>query len=457
MKFSPSLLVLLTSTPVALLAQDAPAIVDLAALDRPPERIQTAPVEITPALRAAGTDTVEMDAIIGRDGSVLRVEHVRSAHPEAAQAATAAVRRWRFTPAFADGKPATYRLAVAVAVRPDQVSDATGDAQDAVGAMGGTTIASAEPAFETIPAYPEALMASPVNGTAAVTLFVDASGQPSDPVVEFATRPEFAEPAAAAVLEWAFVPAKRGGEPTDARTLVIVPFTAESATWSPEERDLKARLRYVRSYDEAPRQKSSGPLVYPFDALIANRQGAVAVNIIVDPNGTVAHTTPGGDADPEFLGAVQASLATWTFEPATKAGRPVFGVVAMQFTFDPYRKEFQYDPTTYELIKGLREGTAPIYTLKQATKMPKPTQQVQPAFPVGYEGPFEGDAMIEFIIDAQGRAQLPKVIRATNPELGWAAATAVAQWRFEPAEKDGNPVMCRARVPVRFTATKSGS
>lgn len=445
-------LALLFSLPALTLAADPAPIVDLSQLDKPPERIERHPLAMTEALRSAGVnETVTMVALIDTTGHVASVENVSSATAAGAEAATASVMRWVFSPCFSEGKAVAFKLPVAVAIRPALTLE--NDGEFALGSQDDR----AGPDFRTFPKYPAALASTPVHGFAVVDLTVDETGKPSDPVVEYATRTEFAESAAAAVLEWVYTPAKRDGAQVASRCRVEVPFTAESAAWTDTERDMQSRLQYARSYDEAPRQQSAGPVVFPYDALIANQQGGVSVNVIIDPTGLVAHATPAPGANPDFLGAVKASLATWRFIPATKAGQPVFGVVTMQFTFDPYREEFQYDTTTYELIKGLREGTAPIYSLKQVTKMPAPSKQVQPIFPVGYGGPFEGEAMIEFVIDPAGRAQLPKVISATNPELGWAAATAVAQWRFAPAEKDGTPVMCRARVPVRFTGPKAAA
>ena len=66
------------------------------------------------------------------------------------------------------------------------------------------------------------------------------------------------------------------------------------------------------------------------------------------------------------------------------------------------------------------------------------------------EGP-TGSAEIEFIIDREGRARLPRIVSASREEFGWAAATAIAQWVFDPPKKNGQPVDTRVRIPVSFT------
>jgi len=88
--------------------------------------------------------------------------------------------------------------------------------------------------------------------------------------------------------------------------------------------------------------------------------------------------------------------------------------------------------------------------LKQVDQHPQPTSQLMLQFPADHEGPRTGEALIECLIDTQGRPQLPRVIRASTPDFGWVAATAVARWRFEPARKGGEAVICRARLPIRI-------
>ncbi len=58
--------------------------------------------------------------------------------------------------------------------------------------------------------------------------------------------------------------------------------------------------------------------------------------------------------------------------------------------------------------------------------------------------------MVEFFIDRDGRAQLPRVLDAPDEGLAWAAATAVSRWQFTPPLRGGKPVDVRATVPVDF-------
>ena len=61
-----------------------------------------------------------------------------------------------------------------------------------------------------------------------------------------------------------------------------------------------------------------------------------------------------------------------------------------------------------------------------------------------------GEADIEVTIDRAGRVRLPHIRAATQPEFGWAAATAVSQWLFETPLKEGKPVDVRVVIPIKF-------
>jgi TonB family protein len=88
------------------------------------------------------------------------------------------------------------------------------------------------------------------------------------------------------------------------------------------------------------------------------------------------------------------------------------------------------------------------------TRLDRPLRakkQPAPAFPVRMlKSGAEGAAVIEFFLNEYGEPRLPRVLSATNPAFGYAAAHAVSQWRFEPPTVDGQPVVMRVAVPFQF-------
>ena len=80
-----------------------------------PEPVFKTEIEYTAAARAEGIEgKLKLRVVVGADGAVVSVDVLSSVSPELDAAAVAAVKRWRFKPAMACGKPVgggTYVLA----------------------------------------------------------------------------------------------------------------------------------------------------------------------------------------------------------------------------------------------------------------------------------------------------------------------------------------------------------
>ena len=82
----------------------------------------------------------------------------------------------------------------------------------------------------------------------------------------------------------------------------------------------------------------------------------------------------------------------------------------------------------------------------------KPLWRGFPFYPANLTDPKPtGEALIEFIIDRDGRVRLPHIKSATQEEFGWAAATAISQWVFAPPRRKGEPVDVRVSIPIEFS------
>jgi periplasmic protein TonB len=62
----------------------------------------------------------------------------------------------------------------------------------------------------------------------------------------------------------------------------------------------------------------------------------------------------------------------------------------------------------------------------------------------------EGTVLLWLIVDAGGRPQNIKVVRALGMGLDEKAVESVRQWKFSPATKDGKPVAVEVKVEVAF-------
>jgi TonB family protein len=83
---------------------------------------------------------------------------------------------------------------------------------------------------------------------------------------------------------------------------------------------------------------------------------------------------------------------------------------------------------------------------------PRVTKRVRPKYTFGgkvFET--EGELQVDVVIDKQGRASHPRVIRKLeNPALSYAALEALRQWEFEPATLDGHPVEVFYNLTVNY-------
>jgi TonB family protein len=184
--------------------------------------------------------------------------------------------------------------------------------------------------------------------------------------------------------------------------------------------------------------------VYPHERLLAGESATVTAEFTVNAEGQtedVAMVNPtGGD----FEEAMRAAVESWVFNPARGGQGPASVRVRVTHAFTPTAA----DARLAELLKPGGSGVAGPSGLDQ--KM-KPLWRGFPVYPKSLlnDKP-DGRAVIEFVIDRDGRARAPKIVEASAPEFGWAAATAISQWVFERPRRGGQPADVRVRVPVEF-------
>lgn len=86
---------------------------------------------------------------------------------------------------------------------------------------------------------------------------------------------------------------------------------------------------------------------------------------------------------------------------------------------------------------------------------PTPLRTQAPAYPEALrrEG-VSGIVSISVNIDESGNVAASSVSKSSNPAFDQAALDAVAQWKFKPAKKAGQPVAVTVVLPIRFTAAQ---
>lgn len=82
---------------------------------------------------------------------------------------------------------------------------------------------------------------------------------------------------------------------------------------------------------------------------------------------------------------------------------------------------------------------------------PKIANSVPPKYPVELRRlGLPGEATIDFIVGADGRAHQAYALTATHPAIADAAVAAIEQWTFQPGRKGGKSIPAHMQVPVVF-------
>jgi protein TonB len=103
-------------------------------------------------------------------------------------------------------------------------------------------------------------------------------------------------------------------------------------------------------------------------------------------------------------------------------------------------------------IPALRAQDDKVYKVGEpGVVAPKLKHSVQPGYTAEAQAHgIVGEVGIAFEIDKEGKTRNVKVVAGLDPGLDKNAVAAVTEWLFDPATKDGRPVVCEAKTQVKF-------
>lgn len=308
------------------------------------------------------------------------------------------------------------------------------------------------------PVYPYNQAMAGLDGAVKVEFVIDKEGKVRNPYVVESNNPAFERPALDAVLQWKFSPGIVGGQPVFVRAQQLIEFRLDggqkSTAWKITKGKDHSKLPEKLQWDKPPVPVSTAFPVYPFSALEASTKGKTQLKFVVGPDGTVVEAKVIQATTPEMGLAALAMIDVWRFKPAKKKdGTPGFAILSLEHEFNP--SGFGDVPVTESarrILGLLRKHPDKIVPSTQLDAMPKPISRRPPEYPLAlHQAGQTGSAMISFYIDEEGDAQLPTIVSSSAPGFGYAAAQAVATWRFEPPKKAGKTVVSRAKIPIEFT------
>jgi TonB family protein len=369
------------------------------------------------------------------------------------------VRQWRFDPAIEDGRKtaksidlelpfrrADLRRKSAASVPPaDVLRSLAYSPQTPVEQIGGD------------PDYPDSLLPRHLPGAVIVGFSIDPEGHMKGLKILAATHVDFVRPAIDAMEKSRFKPAMQG----DLAVSAPMKASLEFAVYERQRADVleandvalaKQQPGNVEtdSLDERPKILMLVDPVYPYDLLIAGTEGEALADFVINAKGQVESVTVREATLPDFGRALAAALASWSFRPAHKDGLGVPIRATKRQKFSLAAAGDSGAPVT-RLVERLRRQEAESMKAKGLDAPLNPRFREAPTYPARWlaERP-KGKAEIRFIIDREGRCRIAQIISASHEEFGWAAATAVERWVFDPPRRGGKTVDVRVSIPFEF-------
>jgi TonB family protein len=366
--------------------------------------------------------------------------------PILSEAVMAAAKQWTFSPALNAGKPEPRAVGVTVSFylkgRGNKPS------VDLPLMLEVAPTKPAKPLLQADPMYPDELLARKLPGAAEFEFQISAEGKAEDIKVLYASDAAFVPAGLATVRSWTFEPGRQGPLPVPTSKRSTMDFYVQGDQVSPEDLLAANGISGLASNDvsKAPTPERLAEPVYPRARLVAGETGEADVEFVIAENGATEFVALMASSHPEFGAALVAAVETWRFRPAFKGTERARVTLRVRQTFA--LKDPAADPAG-RLAAALKDGA--IAGARGLDRPLKPIWRIPPRYPAALlaEKP-AGESVIEFIIDREGRARLPRVVSATHEAFGWAAATAISQWVFEPPMRGGQAADVLVSIPVNF-------
>lgn len=377
---------------------------------------------------------IKVGVWINADGSVDAVDYIMGAE-EWSAAVIATVKKWRFEPVVWQGKALAMRTEVEFAqASPTYIASSVSPLPNLPGEIHtegefGVT----KPLIEHDPdlILPLMVRSSGRRIEAALEYVITEEGLPEKIKILGASSEGAVRSALDMVAQRKYQPAKIRDQP------VVIQYRQVLGLQSLEPR-IASLIGALEVVDP----------VYPYERFMAQEEGNATVRFKLDDKGFVLSAELVEASHPDFGGALIAAVESWEFSADAAAEQPE----------REYRHDFVLSITPYaarRLIDLAKEQKSVPKSGAGLDAKPKMLARPALAYPTAlFAEKISGSARVEFVIDRVGLAQVPRVVSATRPEFGWAAATLVGGMRFEPLTRGGKPTELRVEMPITFEPPK---
>ncbi len=269
--------------------------------------------------------------------------------------------------------------------------------------------------------FPDDLRKTPDVGWAMLDVWLDGTGVARSQITR-GTQPLYARALTMGDADGrGYKPASRDGVPVSTRVRVVATFNPASA--NPKAPNATARLLDA-SVIVDPNWKTD-------EKNWIELQRVVWAEVQLDEQGGVSGLKT---AESDCEGLLKTSVSSWRFAPAKQDGRPVPGTLRVPFIILPRESD---------------DG--------KKREMPKALSRPLPVYPLSMRrSGLRGDVLVEFVVNAEGRAENAVVVRTLNPAFNESALEAIRGFRFEPGRVDGRAVKTRMMQPISYSLDMFG-
>ena len=310
---------------------------------------QEQPVYPTAMQATSMRGEVLVEFIVDTVGAVKAPVIVQTNNPGFNDAAIDAVLKWTFVPGREGGEPVEARMQ-----QPFVFDFTNRDGRDfaTVGETSKKNQAKLPPEFQhdiapqakgvLMPVYPYFLFRDEVFGRASVIMLIDAGGRVIEVKVIEATKPEFGLALAASAEAFSFVPAMKGGKPTQAVLKIKQEFTSSdfgTVVTDKDEELIKLEKKHPekiflpKKLDSPLKVISQCTPVFPSLVQSQFMQGEAKIEVLIDQDGKVRLPRIVTATDPAFGYAAVQAVVAWRFEPPMVGGKPVVVRARVPFEF----------------------------------------------------------------------------------------------------------------------------
>jgi TonB family protein len=407
------------------------------------------------ALKARQSGIVTVRLIVDTAGRVRAARALEESDTPFIDSAVAAVKSWSFSPAIERGQVIECCLDTLVTFSPAMGQQPKTRENMPPDSQTFSSSPRTQPQALVTPAggYPEILVERKLPGAVRFSCTVSVEGHALESRILAASHSAFVIPAVEALNHWEFAPGTWGDLKVIAPIEGIISFDSLTGTIGEIY-----KLNGITTQDDAPPTIIANPAfmvdpIWPLDRLLAGEAGSASVVFTIGQSGRVSDVRVQEATKPEFGEALSAAVQCWAFERPMETLPDGSLILVKHADFAAIAPDATGDAASLaRLVLAVKSGQ--ISGAKGLDEKVTPLYRVAPIYPTLHAAGARpaGSAEIEFIVDRDGRAQLPRIVTASQPEFGWAAATAVSQWVFKGPRRGGQPVDVKVKIPFNFSA-----